>query len=188
MSTITASKKETLYFNTHQKSAFYDFIKSFRYIYNKKCRKDGRTLVLLCIGSDRATGDCLGPIVGHILHQYQKNFVVYGSLSNPVHAQNLNDTINSIYDTFDSPYIIALDASLGIRQHIGYVTLGEGNLFPGIGVNKALPKVGDAYITGIVNVLGGNSHITLQTTHLFHVMSLAEFIAKGILEAINDND
>ena len=184
MNSISVPKKETLYFNTHKKSSFRDFIKSFRNIYNK-CHKSGKTLILLCIGSDRATGDCLGPIVGHMLQQYQKKFIVYGSLSSPVHAQNLNDTINSIYSTFDSPYIIALDASLGIRQHIGYVTLGEGSLTPGIGVNKTLPKVGDAYITGIVNVLGGNSHMTLQTTHLCHVMSIAEFIVKGILESTN---
>lgn len=184
MNSISVPKKETLYFNTHKKSSFRDFIKSFRNIYNK-CHKSGKTLILLCIGSDRATGDCLGPIVGHMLQQYQKKFIVYGSLSSPVHAQNLNDTINSIYDNFDSPYIIALDASLGIRQHIGYVTLGEGSLTPGIGVNKTLPKVGDAYITGIVNVLGGDSHMTLQTTHLCHVMSIAEFIVKGILEGTN---
>ncbi len=182
MNTITASKKETLYFNTHQKSSFADFISSFRNLY-QLCERDNKILVILCIGSDRATGDCLGPLVGHILHQYKRNFVVYGSLSSPVHAQNLSNTIKSIYATFKSPYIVALDASLGIKQHVDYVTLGIGNLYPGIGVNKALPKVGDAYITGIVNVLGGNSHMTLQTTHLCSVMSLAEFIARGILEA-----
>lgn len=178
---MITSKKDTLYFNTHQKNSLSDFIQSFHHLY-EECKNDGKTPVLLCIGSDRATGDCLGPLVGHMLRKHQGDFAIYGSLSSPVHAQNLTDTITSIYDTFKSPYIIALDASLGIRQHVDYVTLGIGNLYPGIGVNKALPKVGDAYITGIVNVLGGNSHIILQTTHLKRVIALAEFIANGILE------
>ena len=60
---------------------------------------------------------------------------------------------------------------------------GSVSLSPGIGVNKKLPCVGDAFITGIVNSSNSNSHLTLQTTKLSTVVELAEFIAKGILKA-----
>ena len=104
-------------------------------------------LVLLCIGSDRATGDSLGPLLGHRLQQgrlLEKNgFHLYGTLEHPVHAKNLEATIRHIQFYHSAPLIIALDASLGRQEHIGYVTLRKGPLFPGVGVAKNLPPVGD---------------------------------------------
>ena len=46
--------------------------------------------VLLCIGSDRVTGDSLGPMVGSPLEErYKKSIPVFGTLKMPVHALNL---------------------------------------------------------------------------------------------------
>ena len=54
-------------------------------------------MVLLCIGTDRSTGDSLGPLIGYKLSRRKSNFVtIYGTLDNPVHAVNLNDTISLI--------------------------------------------------------------------------------------------
>ncbi|NMB44257.1 MAG: DUF1256 domain-containing protein, partial [Clostridiales bacterium] len=64
--------------------------------------------------------------------------------------------------------------------HIGYITLGEGPLLPGAGVNKKLPPVGDIFITGIVNFSGVLDNMLLQTTRLNIVMVLADFICNGI--------
>jgi len=107
--------------------------------------------------------------------------IVYGTLQSPVHAVNLASIISQIKDTFYQPFIVAIDASLGIRQHIGYITLGNGPLLPGIGVQKELPQIGNAAITGIVNLAGKNSHTTLQTTRLSTVVELANFVTDGIL-------
>lgn len=60
------------------------------------------------------------------------------------------------------------------------ITLGEGSLSPGIGVNKELPQIGDLFITGIVNIAGLGGQMLLQTTRLSIVMKLADFIATGI--------
>lgn len=174
---------EIKYFNVYRSASFSKFVKTLS-TYYEDCYKKNHDIVFLCIGSDRATGDCLGPITGHILTRNNKNLPVFGTLEEPVHAQNLVKTVEIIYNTISSPYIIAIDASLGIRQHIGNVTTGYGPLSPGIGVNKKLPCVGDAFITGIVNVSNSNSHITLQTTKLSTVVELSEFIAHGILRAI----
>lgn len=173
---------EIKYFNVYRSASFSKFVKTMSLHYEESYNKK-QDLVFLCIGSDRATGDCLGPITGHILTRSNKNLLVFGTLASPVHAQNLAETIDFIYENVSYPYIIAIDASLGIRQHIGNVTTGYGPLSPGIGVNKKLPCVGDAFITGIVNTSNANSHMTLQTTKLSTVVELAEFIAHGILYA-----
>ena len=52
-------------------------------------------LVFLCIGSDRVTGDCLGPYIGHQLLEHLNTdthgVYVYGTLKSPVHAVNLSE-------------------------------------------------------------------------------------------------
>lgn len=141
-----------------------------------------REVIILCIGSDRSTGDSLGPLVGHELNKYHlNNITVYGTLEDPVHAANLSDKIKLINDKHVYPFIIAIDASLGTMEHIGFVTIGRGPLHPGLGVSKKLPSVGDIHITGIVNFSGMMESLLLQTTRLSKVMTLAEIISRGII-------
>lgn len=145
-----------------------------------------KELVILCIGTDRSTGDSLGPIVGYKLAKKcsVSGIHVYGTLKAPVHATNLEYTLASIRRLHNEPYIIAVDASLGSRNHVGFVTLGNGPLRPGLGVNKRLPDVGDMHITGIVNVSGSKDPTLLQTTRLNVVMQLADVIVQGIADCL----
>lgn len=145
-----------------------------------------RPIVVLCIGTDRCSGDSLGPLVGYKLERIKLNdAVVFGTLSNPVHALNICDTIDNIYTTFDNPFVIAIDASLGKVENIGCVTLGIGPLVPGLGVGKSLPVIGDIHITGIVNHRNGPDAAILQTTRLNTVMEMADFIVNGIQASLN---
>lgn len=146
------------------------------------------TIVVLCIGTDRVTGDSLGPLVGYKLSKSSLNSVkVYGTLENPVHALNLDATTKEIYNTYSKPFIIAIDASLGTLNHLGYITLGKGPLTPGLGVKKTLLPVGDIFITGIVNVSGVLDNLVLQTTRLDTVMNLADCISLAIRLAEHKN-
>ena len=167
------------YFNPTDECALRDFSKTLT-ILMRKHDISNRETVIVCIGSDRATGDSLGPIVGHLLAMHQKNFHLYGTLENPVHAKNLEDALDFIRSHHKNPIIIAVDASLGIAEHVGYITVGEGSLSPGVGVSKKLPSVGDLFITGIVNLSGFGGQMLLQTTRLNLVMHLADFIYKGL--------
>ncbi len=138
-------------------------------------------LIFLCIGSDRATGDSLGPLIGYKLEQQNhRSYSVYGTLEDPVHAKNLTTVLEHIHCRHKNPYIIAIDASLGKQAHVGYYTLGMGSLKPGAGVGKELVAVGDLFITGIVNLSGLLDKMLLQTTRLHTVMSLADRIHGGI--------
>ena len=127
-------------------------------------KKDWSEIVFLCIGSDRVTGDCLGPYVGYRLSQYQiPGIFVYGTLNQPVHAVNLSHITDSIASAHPSALVIAIDASLGEKRHLGYVSIGNGSLYPGAAVQKDLPPVGDIYITGIVNIAGILEYLTDNT-------------------------
>lgn len=176
----STTKQKVYYFNSSERYSVFDFSRILHDLITKNKGEENPT-VLLCIGTDRATGDCLGPIVGYKLaKRYDNKLLLYGTLDQPVHAQNLNTTIENIYRTHPNAFIIAIDASLGSKNHIGYITVGEGPLLPGAGVNKSLPPVGDIFITGIVNFSGVLDNMLLQTTRLNIVMVLADFICNGI--------
>lgn len=146
-----------------------------------------KKIVILCIGTDRSTGDSLGPLVGHklspILSSY-KNVHLIGTLDSPVHAQNLEKTIDNLSNDYNDPFIIAVDASLGRQDKVGYVCIKNSALKPGAGVNKNLPAIGDISITGVVNIGRMMEYMVLQNTRLSIVMSMAELISDSILSAL----
>lgn len=103
----------------------------------KKYVLPGQPVIVMCIGSDRSTGDSLGPLVGYKLSKFTfENVHVYGCLQSPIHAANLSAAIDKIRRQHSRPFIIALDASLGKKEHIGFITIGTGPLKPGLGVKK----------------------------------------------------
>ncbi|MGE5703044.1 MAG: spore protease YyaC [Clostridia bacterium] len=141
-------------------------------------------IVILCIGTDRSTGDALGPLVGTKLKdQYMKTMHVYGTLEEPVHAVNLVEKIEMIQGNHRNPLIVAIDACLGQFSNVGSIHVADGPLKPGAGVKKELPPVGAFHITGIVNVGGFMEYFVLQNTRLFLVMRMAEVIATSLLYA-----
>jgi putative sporulation protein YyaC len=181
MNILFKPKSKISYFNSTEKTTAYEMGSTLSELIKEQVLLN-RTIIFLCIGSDRATGDCLGPIIGYKLSKYKKyhNYYVYGTLEEPVHAKNLKDTISMIHHNHEDAFVIAIDASLGRSDHIGYITLGEGPLKPGAGVDKDLPAVGDIFITGIVNFSGMLDSMLLQTTRLNVVMMMADQICLAI--------
>lgn len=142
-----------------------------------------RPIVIVCIGTDRSTGDSLGPLIGTFLEE--KNiapFHVYGTLADPIHAVNLEGKLQEIKEKHLNPFIIGIDACLGRVKSVGLVQIGSGPVKPGAGVNKSLPEVGDIHITGIVNVGGFMEYFVLQNTRLNLVLNMAKTIANGLYE------
>lgn len=162
-------------------------------------RKD--RVLYLCIGSDRSTGDSLGPLIGHMLtcreHRYLSGRhrvpdrpdrneaahgcpAVLGTLRQPVHAVNLEEMIGLIEQEYQDAVVVAIDASIGSREHVGCITLSKGAMKPGLGVSKNLSAVGHISITGIVGSQGRFEPLLLQNTRLSVVMELADCICRGI--------
>lgn len=147
----------------------------------KPILNDSRPIVFVCIGSDRSTGDSLGPLVGHKLKYLSKNNIyIYGTLESPIHAKNMIDILDEIKFNFKNPYIIAIDSCLGSLNNIGKIFIQKKPLLPGLALNKQLPPVGEMSITGIVNISGSFEFLVLQNTRLNTVMKLADSISRGI--------
>lgn len=138
-------------------------------------------VVIFCIGTDRSTGDSLGPLIGtKTMEKGLSHFHVYGTLDEPIHAVNLLEKIDMIKEKYKDPFIIGIDACLGRLKSVGMITIGEGPIKPGAGVNKELTPIGDMHITGIVNVSGFMEFFVLQNTRLSLVMKIANTISNGI--------
>ena len=158
----------------------------YLYIKLKDIKSQNRPIIFLCIGTDRATGDSLGPLIGYKLNNLsQKNIYIYGSLEYPIHSVNLVEILNKIKCNFKNPFIIGIDASLGDVQQIGKIFIEDLPLHPGLALNKNLPEVGEMNIKGVVNISGSLDFMMLQNTRLFVVMSLADCISNGIKYFIN---
>ena len=145
----------------------------------------GSTVVIMCIGTDRSTGDSLGPLVGTNLSEKLHIPHIYGTLNNPVHAVNLEETLKQVTDDVAIPFIIAIDACLGHHSSVGELTFAKGSLKPGAGVNKVLPEVGNYHITGVVNIGGFMEYFVLQNTRLALVMQMASFISLALVASLN---
>ncbi|GGC94943.1 hypothetical protein GCM10007216_27080 [Thalassobacillus devorans] len=138
-----------------------------------------REIVVVCIGTDRSTGDSFGPVAGSMIRDNNpKHFSVYGTLPEPVHALNLKDTLDAIRAKYTRPFIIAVDACLGKTSSIGILSVSKGSLAPGAALKKDLPKVGDVSISGIVNVGGFMEYFVLQNTRLHTVIEMASQVSQ----------
>lgn len=141
--------------------------------------------IIVCIGSDRSTGDSLGPLVGtHLDKMPLPRTTIRGTLASPVHALNLEKQNLQLGRSSAKPLVIAVDASLGKPGSVGLIEVGKGPLMPGAGVNKKLPPVGHIYLSGIVNLGGFMEQMVLQSTRLYHVLEIAMVISNGLQRAL----
>ncbi|THF77508.1 spore protease YyaC [Cohnella fermenti] len=133
----------------------------------------------LCIGTDRSTGDSLGPWVGTMLRE--RGFGrVHGTLEAPCDADRLPAEIASL--TAGEP-VVAIDACLGRPENVGRCLLAEGPLQPARSVGGSFPPVGAYSVAAVVNAVGPKPYWTLQTTSLYRVLTMAEEIANAAAAA-----
>ncbi|MEG1285243.1 MAG: spore protease YyaC [Romboutsia sp.] len=139
--------------------------------------------IVVCIGTDRAIGDALGPLVGTMLKNSDFKYPVYGTLDNPIHALNIYESIDSIKKTHSKGNFLAIDACLGSKNSIGNIQVREGPILPGKGVGKKLPQIGNYSIVGIVDKIDENNKFSFNNVRLSFILELAETIALSLLLA-----
>lgn len=149
---------------------------------------DTRPVVFACVGTDRSTGDALGPLVGERLRRLGcTESQVIGTLESPLHALNLGERLGPLMDGAGDPLVVAVDAALGPLDRVGGVSLRRGGLRPGQGVGKDLPEVGELSLTATVNVQAGALDVqVLQSTRLWLVQGLAELIGTATWWALSN--
>jgi len=166
---------EVSYFSTN-KSDIENFSRCLlSTIMNVKGINKKKGIIIVCIGIDRSTGDCLGPLLGYKLKEIENNRIkVFGTLKHPVHALNLDYYLEEIKNEFRNWIIIAVDALVGTADHVGLVTISQDSLAPGAGVGKDISTVGDISITGIVT--SRRSPENLMGVRLSIIMDMVEFL------------
>ncbi|MDO5410647.1 MAG: spore protease YyaC [Lachnospiraceae bacterium] len=183
-------EKRAIYYSSGRQFETENFgVQLAEMIRQAKIRSGKKSVLFLCIGSDRSTGDSLGPLTGYFLKNERlfagdTDMLVVGSLMLPVHAVNLELVLKVIEEDFAEYVIVAIDASIGSKDSVGCITLAEGGLKPGYGVNKNLRSVGDIAITGIVSWGSRLEPVLLQNIRLGLVMNMADCIYQGIMRAV----
>lgn len=143
-------------------------------------------LTFFCIGTDRSTGDSLGPLTGsRLTESHIFPFPVIGTLENPLHALNLQENIDKTIDMNPNSYIVAIDACLGKASSIGQLLIHSGPLQPGKAVGKELPAIGKVSIKGIVNIAGFMEQAVLQSTRLHLPFEMSRTLSCALLLAYN---
>ena len=138
--------------------------------------------VIVCIGSDLAIGDSLGPVTGSLLKYKTQGLgvFVYGSLTAPITAKEVKYLRAFLKQTHPASQVIAVDAAVGAEGDIGLIKLSDNPLFPGAGANKKLGAVGDISLMGIVAEKSVANYGLLNTTRLNLVYTMSEIISDAI--------
>ncbi|WP_017413499.1 MULTISPECIES: spore protease YyaC [Clostridium] len=139
--------------------------------------------IIVCIGTDRCIGDCLGPLVGTYLKERFFPLPVYGTISEPIHALNLEARLAEIKSSHPNCKIIGIDACLGPFSSIGEIQVRNYPINPGKGVGKILPPVGDISIIGIVDSSDDDEPFTSRNIRLNLIVQLSKIITHSLMHA-----
>lgn len=155
----------------------------------KNVKKEGactditeKSPVIVCIGSDLAIGDSLGPIVGSMLKYKTQGLgvFIYGTLTAPVTAKEIKYVRTFLKETHPDRQIIAVDAAIGAEGDIGLLRLTDSPLYPGAGANKKLGAVGDVSVMGIVAEKSVANYGLLNNTRLNLVYTMSEKLSDAL--------
>lgn len=138
-----------------------------------------RETVVICIGSDRVSGDMLGPLVGSALREeYKLPCPVYGWVGESVNGLNLEQYLDMVRARHKDCLVIAVDAALGKQEDVGKVRLKRGGIKAGGALERKGEKIGDL---GVIGVVAGERPPTEVYAALLAVpFSLVESLAARI--------
>ncbi len=154
-----------------------------------KIKSNYQEIVFLCVGTDRITGDCLGPLVGSKLisllsEQNFSNINIYGCLGENISYKNIDKILKKIDN---KTLIVVIDAALSKKENIGKIFVSNNKTVLGRSLEKNKVEIGDISIKSVVAKdykMPGYNFKALQNISLSVVMSVANIIAEGIYEVI----
>lgn len=156
--------------------AYYDIANFIKEYINKNT-------VIVCIGTDKCIGDCLGPLVGSYLIENHFPLPIYGTIESPIHALNIDKRLSEIKKLHPNASIIGIDACLGDYTSIGEIHTRDYPIRPGKGVGKTLPDVGIASIIGIIDSSDNSEIFTSRSIRLHLVIEMAKVITHGLIHS-----
>lgn len=114
-----------------------------------------------------------------------KNFPlpVYGTISEPIHALNLDKKLSHLKVLYPKSEIIGIDACLGNSNNIGEIQVRDYPIHPGKGVGKSLPDVGNSSIIGIVDSCDSTELFTNRNIRLNLILDMTTVICDALLHS-----
>lgn len=140
---------------------------------------DPGRLTIVCVGTDRSTGDSYGPWVGTLLAERGWKHVI-GTIAAPCDADRYGPLTEAVPQ---DRIVLAIDAGLGKTDNVGGFLVAEGPLYPARATGGQLAPIGDYSIGGIVGPLSAKPYWSLQRASLHQVIGMARATADAISEA-----
>ncbi len=141
--------------------------------------------VILCIGSDKISGDSLGPLVGGMLREkYKLPCPVYGTEKAPVNGVNLPEYREMLTLFHPNAAVIAVDAAIGLKAEVGKIKIRSGGIKAGGAIAAPHKALGSIGILGVVAEKCNNPLAALLETPFGLVEAVAEKIACAIASAV----
>ena len=139
--------------------------------------------VIVCVGSDLAVGDTLGPLVGsELIDKLYGKAYVYGTLESPITAKEIGVIYKTINKLHPKSKILVIDAAVGDFSDVGIIKLADKGIKPGLGINKDLEQIGDTSIIGIMSDKANKGSGIYNETRFSLVKKTSNVIINGILE------
>ncbi len=154
------------------------------YDYNKRKRKNKKLgePIIVCVGSDLAIFDAVGPLCGTLLREKLPDVCLFGEFKALQTAKNIQQTAKYIKKEYSNRPVIAIDAALH-EERVGDIKIINQPLKPGTGAKKDLGEVGEITIMGITGrkTDGIRNGILGNTTRLGMVYEMADAISDGFV-------
>ncbi len=169
-----------------------DFVNDFSIILRSKIeRLEISKLIFLCIGTDQIIGDSFGPLVGYKLKKLfkdEENIEVVGDLNHIINSKNIKSILKAIYNKYEDPFLIAIDAAVSNKTEIGKIIVSNSKMNVASMLSNEQLYIGDLSIKGIVTRKVSdpkNNLRLLQLVPLNVVMDMADCVSQGIYNVIN---
>lgn len=163
----------------------------------QKCIKklDDRfsNIIFLCIGTDKIIGDSVGPIIGSKLKYLENEYIkIYGTIGNNLDFSNTKKIVENIYEKYEKPFIIAIDAALSKENKVGEIYISNGHIKIGNALEKSICFYSNINIKCVVgkyqnlnkkeniNVLNNVSKESVN-----NIVEIVSYGIKNIIEKIN---
>ena len=141
----------------------------------------GEIPVIVCVGTDAAIGDSLGPLCGTFIENKRRDLFVYGSLQKTITAKEIKTVRAFVQKVHPYSKVLVIDAAVGKRYDVGRIKISDSSIKPGLGADKDLPPIGDVSIIAIVGEKTKNNYEFFSLTRLSPVFSLAKTISEAVL-------
>ena len=152
--------------------------------------EDYSHIIILCIGTGKIVGDSIGPLIGENIKLLENKYIkIYGDLNNTINFRNAREILTEIYENFDKPYIITIDAALGSKDNIGQIVLNKGY----IKIGKALEKnicfysnINIKCVVGLNTNSKENNMQQLRNVEEKEVYDIVSIVSLGIKEVLKN--